>query len=85
MKAIIIFISLSLIFNEVSARCNKTALQKITKMRKELCREDKNAENCILADKDVKRYLTAFASGNNDDCDRMHKIYYAPDKADLAV
>lgn len=83
MKSIYLAIILTFCMPEAHARCNKTALQKITKLRKQLCREDKDAENCIIADHDVKRYLTSFASGNNEDCDRIHKIYYAPDKAEL--
>jgi len=83
MKAILTLIVLSFFTCDAYSRCNKTALQKITKLRKQFCREDKNAENCGLADQDVKRYLASFASGNNDDCDRIHKVYSAPDKAQL--
>ncbi len=83
MRSIYLAIILTFCMPDAYARCNKTALQKITKIRKQLCRENKNSENCILVDQDVKRYLTSFASGNNEDCDRIHKVYSAPDKAQL--
>ena len=68
-------------FQPLEARCNKSGLEKLMNIRKILCAKDKYNAECKGVDKDIKSYLASFASGNNLECDRLHKTYNAPDKA----
>ncbi|MEB3702143.1 hypothetical protein Bealeia1_01223 [Candidatus Bealeia paramacronuclearis] len=80
---LLILLSAFLFTSPLGARCNKSGLEKLMDTRKTLCEKKKYEDECEVIDHDIKSYLASFANRNDRECDRLHKVYNAPDVAIL--